>query len=1069
MKNKPAAVAEDPNDEITALVRKLHDTQQRLRELTGGEVDAVLHSGGQSYLLHEAQEKLQQSEEKFRQLADNVTDVFWMTSPDMQKMHYVSPAYEHIWGRSVESLHANPHQWAEAILPEERERVFATFSRLAAAEPSVNTEFPIARPDGTVRWIFSRGFQVLDAARKVIRITGIASDITGRKLAEIDSSRLAAIIESSDDAIIGKDLNSIITSWNKGAEKIFGYAASEVLGTSIMRLIPADRCDEENQILGKIKRGESVGHFETLRQTKDGRLIDVSVTVSPIKDATGKVFGVSKVARDITERKQAEAELRATHAQLRQLLEHSPAVIYSLRVEGQSVTPVFVSENIERLLGVSVAESTRYEWWLESLHPDDRERVLSKLSESLSGDGYSMEYRIRHQDGSYRWIEDNNRVVRDASGEATEAVGVWTDITERKQAEVVLKESERRFREMLENVELIAVTLDKDGTVTFCNDYLLRLTGWKREEVIGTDWFSNFIPDANVAAKKVFLETIEVGEIPTHYENPIKTRTGELREITWNNTMLRDTAGNIVGTASLGEDVTERNRAEARVREQADIINRAHDAIVVLNFKDQRITFWNSGAERLYGWSADDAIGRSIGELIFADAQDYEGPQKVLDCAGEFHGEIKQVAKDGREIIVDSRATLIRNQDGTPRSGLLINTDVTEQKRLETHLLRAQRLESIGTLASGVAHELNNILTPILICAEVLKDNSRPADLPALVSLIEESAKRGTNVVKQVLTFARGVEGERVLIKPSHLIQEMIDIAQNTFPKTIELRSLYPEDIWSVQVDPTQLHQVLLNLSVNARDAMPNGGSLTIGAENFEVDEHYASMTPGAKPGPHVMFRVTDTGVGISRAAIDKIFHPFFTTKEIGKGTGLGLSTVLGIVKSHGGFISVYSEIGTGTTFKIFLPAKVSEESPQKSKMPPELLEGNGELVLVVDDEPGIVQMTKMILENRNYRVLTAEDGPDALSPIAQQTDPIKVVLTDMSMPFMDGVALIRAIKKMKPATMFIASTGQGEKTRTGELESLGVKNFLTKPYDTQTLLTTVRDTLNGAPSNPVH
>ena len=297
----------------------------------------------------------------------------------------------------------------------------------------------------------------------------------------------------------------------------------------------------------------------------------------------------------------------------------------------------------------------------------------------------------------------------------------------------------------------------------------------------------------------------------------------------------------------------------------------------------------------------------------------------------------------------------------------------------------------------------------------------------------------------------------------------MIDIAQNTFPKTIEILGRYTDDLWSIKCDPTQLHQVLLNLSVNARDAMPNGGSITIGAENFDVDEHYASMTLGAKPGPHVMFRVTDTGAGMSRATIDKIFDPFFTTKEVGKGTGLGLSTALGIVKSHGGFISVYSEIGRGTTFKIFLPAKVSEESSSNRKCPSESLNGNGEVILVIDDEPGVLQMTKMILEKRSYRVLTAEDGPAALAVIAQQAEPTKVVLTDMSMPFMDSVVLIRAIKKMKPATMFIASTGQGEQTRMGELESLGVRNFLTKPYDTQTLLTTVRDTLSGAPSNPVH
>jgi PAS domain S-box-containing protein len=646
-------------------------------------------------------------------------------------------------------------------------------------------------------------------------------------------------------------------------------------------------------------------------------------------------------SRSRKESKRAAVELHSTHEQLRRLLAHSPAVIYSLKIEDHRVTPTVVSDNIERLLGVSVEEST-HEWWLESLHPDDRERVLNTVSESLSGDGYSMEYRIRHKDGSYHWVEDNNRVVRDEFGEATDAVGVWTDITERKQA-------------------------------------------------------------------------------------------------------------------------------EERLREQADIINRAHDAIIALNFKDQRIVFWNSGAERLYGWSADDAIGRSMGELIFADAQDCEGPLKILlASAGEFHGEIKQVAKNGRKIIVDSRATLIRNPDGTPRSVLLINTDITEQKKLETHLLRAQRLESIGTLASGVAHDLNNILTPILMCAEMLKGDPMGKDIPALASMIEESAMRGANVVKQVFTFARGIEGERVAIKPSHLIQEMVDIAKNTFPKTIEILGRYTDDLWSINCDPTQLHQVLLNLSVNARDAMPNGGSITIGAENFDVDEYYASMTPGAKPGPHVMLRVTDSGAGMSRATIDRIFDPFFTTKEVGKGTGLGLSTVCGIVKSHGGFISVDSEVGRGTTFKIFLPAKNEDVDSPASKVSPATSRGSGETILVIDDEPNILRVTNMILTANNYSVLCANDGPEAVAIYAKQMDTIKLVLTDIVLPYIDGVALIRAFKKMKPDMLFVASSGYGEPAHLAELQGLGVANFLTKPYDTVNLLNTLRATLKHKEGEPL-
>ncbi|HEV2045246.1 MAG TPA: response regulator, partial [Chthoniobacterales bacterium] len=476
-------------------------------------------------------------------------------------------------------------------------------------------------------------------------------------------------------------------------------------------------------------------------------------------------------------------------------------------------------------------------------------------------------------------------------------------------------------------------------------------------------------------------------------------------------------------------------------------------------------TFWNKGAEQLYGWSANEALGKSIGELIFADAKDREVLLKVLVSTGEFRGETKQVTKDGREIIVDSRATLIRNPDGTPRSALLINTDVTDQKKLETQLLRAQRLETIGTLASGVAHDLNNILTPILMCAQTLRGDLDAEDRQSAISLIEDSAQRGAGVVKQVLTFARGIEGERVLIKPTHLVEEMIDIARKTFPKLIELFARYSEDLWTIQGDPTQLHQVLLNLSVNARDAMPSGGSLTLAAENFTVDENYAAMTPDAKVGPYVMLRVSDSGAGMPRATVDKIFDPFFTTKEIGKGTGLGLSTVLGIVKSHGGFISVYSDPGKGTTFKIFLPATMSDKDLQKSKTAVAPIQGNGEQILVVDDEPNILRITKMIFEKHNYRVVSASDGPEALALFAQQMDSIGGVLTDIAMPYMDGVALVRALRKMKSDIPIIASTGQGDQPGMAELQSLGVKNFLTKPYNTEKLLATVQDTLQGRES----
>jgi two-component system, cell cycle sensor histidine kinase and response regulator CckA len=626
-----------------------------------------------------------------------------------------------------------------------------------------------------------------------------------------------------------------------------------------------------------------------------------------------------------------------------------------------------------------------------------------------------------------------------------------------------LKGADEPYRVLIEEMNQGAVTLSADGSILYCNRRFADLLKTPLEEIVGLA-FDAFVAPSERAGFAALLKAGRTGASA----GEITLCAGDASAVPLQLALGPLPADSVAAICLVATDISERKQvmdalraSEEGYREQAKLLDLTQDAIMVRDMED-RVEFWNHGAEKLYGWTAAEAQGRKASAFLYQDepASTAAARAAVIEN-GKWTGECKHKCKAGGTITVRSRWTLVRDELAAPKSILIINTDVTEQKNLETHLLRAQRLESIGTLAGGVAHDLNNILTPILMCAEVLREQPSEKDAASSIALIEKSARRGASVVKQVLTFARGIEGERVLIKPSHLIQEMIDIAQKTFPKTIEILSRYPDDLWSIEGDPTQLHQVLLNLSVNARDAMPLGGSLTLGAENFNVDENYASMMPDAKPGPHVMFRVTDTGNGMPRAMIDKIFDPFFTTKEVGKGTGLGLSTTLGIVKSHSGFISVYSEPGKGTTFKVFLPAAaIQEELPQlKTSIVP--IQGHGELILVVDDEPNILGITKMILEKNRYDVVSAGDGPEALAIFAQQMKSISLVLTDLSMPYMDGVALVRSLKKMRPDVSIVASTGQGEKAGVAELQSLGVKNFLTKPYNTERLLATLDDTLH--------
>ncbi|MBD2102479.1 response regulator [Leptolyngbya sp. FACHB-261] len=508
----------------------------------------------------------------------------------------------------------------------------------------------------------------------------------------------------------------------------------------------------------------------------------------------------------------------------------------------------------------------------------------------------------------------------------------------------------------------------------------------------------------------------------------------------------------------------ERKRAEQKIREQAALLDIATDAILVRDLEN-RILFWNKGAERLYGWKGEEALGQKTDELLYKEiSSQFQEAQKILIAKGEWRGELNQVTKTGREIIVESRWTLVHNAGQQPKFILVVSTDVTEKKQLETQFFRAQRMESIGTLASGIAHDLNNILTPVLATAQLLQIKLTNIDERShqMLQAMEANAKRGAELVKQVLSFARGLEGKHTILQIKHLILEIQQIVQETFPKSIEVYMEVPEDLWAVTGNATQLHQVLMNLCVNARDAMPAGGHLKILTENLTVDENYARMNLDAREGTYIGITIADTGTGIFPEILDKIFEPFFTTKELGKGTGLGLSTVLGIIKSHHGFITVTSSVGQGTEFKVFLPAVIARDYWEANIS--EALMGHEELILVVDDEAAIREVSRASLEAYNYQVLTANDGIEAISLYVQHRDEIGLVLVDMMMPSMDGPTTIRTLQKINPQIKIIAVSGLLSGYQVVEESYSGVQAFLPKPYPVKELVKTIHEVLEAEP-----
>ena len=758
------------------------------------------------------------------------------------------------------------------------------------------------------------------------------ADVTASNLADEASARLAAIVESSTDIIIGKDLDGIITSWNHGAELLLGYTSEEMVGQSVVRLIPAARQTEEESILARIRRGEAVRPFETVRLHKDGRGIDLSIAVSPIRDSGGRIIGASKVARDITESKRVQLHLRESEERLRLALDAAQLGMWERNFATNRLT---WSERQERMMGFAPGTfAGTLEAFRALVHPEDLPRLAAAQERALQGGGnYQAELRFVLPDGRARWGYVRGQVFFDGEGRPERMLGIELDITERKLAEEALRASEARFQQLVEN----------------------------------------------------------------------------MREVFW----MTDVAKQKILYVSPG---------------YAEV--------------------WGRPCEELYHSSL-----RWMESIHTDDRARVMAAAMTQQVAGTYDETYRIVRPDGAIRWIRDRAFPVRDRLGAVERIVGVADDITERRKLEEQFLRAQRLEAIGTLSSGIAHDLNNILAPMMMVAPLLRDSlTSPHDLE-LLGMVEQGAQRGANIIKQLLAFSRGVDGDRGPLQVRHLVKEMCALMTETFPREIAIKSDLAPALWPVLADATQLHQVFLNLCVNARDAMPHGGTLRLVARNATLTAADAGLSADAKPGPYVVVSVEDTGHGIAPEIIGRIFEPFFTTKEIGRGTGLGLSTVIGIVKSHGGFLTVASQPGTGTKFEAYLPASAHAEEAGSADPDAATLMGAGEWVLVVDDEEPIRSMTRRFLEQYGYRVVCATNGREALAVLRDHRGRVRLLLTDVMMPVMGGVELIREAMVLAPTLRVIVSSGLNDPERTVELAALGVHKILPKPCDPLVLL----------------
>lgn len=764
-------------------------------------------------------------------------------------------------------------------------------------------------------------------------------------------------------------------------------------------------------------------------------------------------------AHERRQRLHSEYALRESEILYKTLVETSPNAI--VLTDLNKVVTMVNSQMVDLYGGTSPSDMLGRSA-LEFVTPEEHNRVRETAEEILQkGAIRNMEYRLLRKDGSTYPAEVDAALLRDAKGQPKAFLGIVRDVTERNRIRDALLESERRYRSLIETSPDAVLLTNLEGTILFCNQRAADVLGFDTPRALVGKTIFEFVPPEQHGAVRAMARRIRAEEKAYSYEYTVLARTGEHIQVDVSSSLLRDRDGHPRAITSFLRDITIRRKHEEKIIEQAALLDVDPSAIIVCDLND-RVQFWNKGAAKLLGRTSEEVLGVPSTNFLAPSVLDEhkKAREKLLET-GSWIGELVRVRSDNSLVPVESRWTLVRDSKGNPKAVYIVETDITEKLNLQNQVLRAQRLESIGTLAGGIAHDLNNVLGPILLSLQVLRRKLTDEKDLRLIDMIEASANRGASMIKQVLTFARGIEGERIPLKLSHIVREIQTMATQTFPRSVTLRTLMPKDLWAVTGDATQIHQVFLNLCVNARDAMPNGGIISIEARNVTIDQAYAQMHRDARPGPYVSITVTDTGSGIPPELVDRIFEPFFTTKEQGRGTGLGLSTTLGIVKSHGGFMNVYSEVGRGSRFTIYLPAEPGTEAEVKVPDVSEIPRGQGELILVADDETTVLEITRAALEAHGYSVLTAGDGTEAIAQAASHKGDIVVVICDMNMPYMNGPATIRALRKLDPSMRFIAVSGMVENAVKDLAEVEGVRT-LQKPFTAERLLQAIHELIQG-------
>ncbi|MDP3716909.1 MAG: PAS domain S-box protein [Acidobacteriota bacterium] len=1068
MTRRPSA----PDARIAELVRTLRAAEQELQALTGGQLDAVVGGGDDAYLLQEAQQRLRATEAAQRQLAASQTAILDALPAHVALVdaNGVILTVNESWRRfAAANLLQSPEfavgqnylaicEHASGDCAEESREAAAGIRRVLTGQaPMFTLEYPCHSPTEQ-RW-----FRLMISPLRAGAGGGAVImhvDITARKLAELalraSEQQFAKAFQFAPIGVALVSLDGRYFAANRAFCGIVGYAAAELLGKSFEEIthpedLAADQANEQRLMDGVTNAYQ----IEKRYIRKDGEHVWVLLSVSLVRNDAGEPVHFISQVLDQTEHRQAS---KALHIQAHMLDQIGQAVI-TTDMQG---TITFANRYSGELNGWTPSEMLGRSIMDVAIPKASKSPAEAIMEQLRHGQTWHGEFMARHRDGREFPVLSTISPILDETGQPAGIIGVSIDISERKQAEATLA----RLAAIVESSDDAIMGKDLDGVITSWNRGAERVFGFTAAEMVGRS-IQPLIPEGADNDEDALVEPILRGESVGRIETRRVTKEGRLIDVSITMSPIRDEAGTVIGLAKIARDITERNAEEARrlatERRFRRLVESNAQGVLFFTFSGA-ITDANDALLQLLGYTREELAAGTLKWTELTPPQYGPLDQQAL---GELaaHGVVKPYEKeymrrDGSRVPVLIGAARFEDQ---PDEGVAFVVDLTERKKLEQQFMRAQRMESLGTLAGGIAHDLNNVLAPILMSVELLKEINPSTENTEILNTLQISAVRGADLVKQVLSFARGVTGDRVSVAFSHLMRDLVKVMRDTFPKSIDVHLESAHDLWSVTGDPTQLHQVFLNLCVNARDAMPHGGRLQLSMENVVLDDIYTALNPDAQAGAFVVVTVADSGTGIPSALREQIFEPFFTTKELGKGTGLGLSTTMAIVKSHGGFINLYSEMGKGTKFKVYLPANTTAALADNVAIAQSgLPRGHGELVLVVDDEDGVREIARRTLERYGYRVALAANGAEAVAIYAQHGADIAVVLTDMAMPIMDGPALIVALRAMNPAVTIIGSSGLTSNHGIARALGAGVAQFVPKPYTARVLLTTLRAAIAG-------